>query len=112
MTIGTEELTDIGRHAGLDAVGVAPAEPFSTTRRHLEERRAAGLHGGMAFTYRNPARSTDPAATVPGARALVVGAKAYGAPEPPPPDGPAGRVARYVWTDHYAVLRDALSPRS
>jgi epoxyqueuosine reductase len=108
MTIGTEELTDIGRHAGLDAVGVAPAEPFSTTRRHLEERRAAGLHGGMAFTYRNPARSTDPAATVPGARALVVGAKAYGAPEPPPPDGPAGRVARYVWTDHYAVLRDAL----
>jgi epoxyqueuosine reductase len=109
MTTSTEELTDVGRRAGLDAVGVARAEPFATTRRHLEERRAAGLHGGMAFTYRNPARSTNPAATLPGARSLVVGAKGYGAPQPPPPDGPAGRVARYAWTDHYAVLRDALS---
>jgi epoxyqueuosine reductase len=107
-TTYAEELTTIGRHAGLDAVGIAPADPFTGTRRHLEERRAAGLHGGMAFTYRNPARSTDPAATVPGARALVVGAKAYATEAPPPPDGSAGRVARYAWTDHYAHLRAAL----
>src|SRR5204862_1872140 len=33
---------------------------------------------------------------------------AYGAAGPPPPEGPAGRVARYAWTDHYAALRDAL----
>ena len=106
-TTYAEELTTIGRHAGLDAVGIAPADPFTATRRHLEERRAAGLHGGMAFTYRNPARSTDPAATVPDARALVVGAKAYATEAPPRPDG-AGRVARYAWIDHYADLRAAL----
>ena len=107
-TTSAEELTTIARAAGLDAVGIAPAEPFTGTRRHLEERRAAGLHGGMAFTYRNPARSTDPAATVPGARALVVGAKAYATEAPLRPDGAAGRVARYAWTDHYDDLRAAL----
>ena len=107
-TTYAEELTTIARAAGLDAVGIAPAEPFTGTRRHLEERRAAGLHGGMAFTYRNPARSTDPAATVPGARALVVGAKAYATEAPLRPDGAAGRVARYAWTDHYDDLRAAL----
>jgi len=45
---------------------------------------------------------------VPGARALVVGAKAYPTQAPPPPEGAAGRVARYAWTDHYADLRAAL----
>lgn len=130
------ELTALGRAHGLDAVGVAPAEPFATTRRHLERRKAAGLHGGMAFTYRRPGRSTDPASALPGARALVVGARAYrrspphGRSEGPPlassgpPTGsldewpagwsdeaaaPVGRVARYAWEDHYQVLRAALS---
>jgi epoxyqueuosine reductase len=104
-----EELTALGRAAGLDAVGVAPAEPFASTRRHLEERKAAGLHAGMAFTYRNPARSTDPGASVAGARALVVGARAYLlADRPRPPTGPVGRVARYAWVDHYRPLRAGL----
>jgi epoxyqueuosine reductase len=103
-----DELAAIGRDGGLDAVGVAPAEPFVSTRRDLEDRRAAGLHGGMSFTYRNPARSTDPRATVPDARALVVGARAYGASEPTRPAVPSGRVARYAWADHYAALRAAL----
>jgi epoxyqueuosine reductase len=103
-----DELRAIGRDAGLDAVGIAPAEPFTSTRRHLEERHAAGLDGGMPFTYRNPARATDPGATVAGAQALVVGARAYGAEAPPRPDEPAGRVAQYAWTDHYAALRSAL----
>ncbi|HKA05276.1 MAG TPA: tRNA epoxyqueuosine(34) reductase QueG, partial [Acidimicrobiales bacterium] len=67
-----------------------------------------GLDGGMPFTYRNPARATDPGATVAGAQALVVGARAYGAEEPPRPQEPAGRVARYAWSDHYTALRSAL----
>lgn len=66
-----------GRRAGLDAVGIAPAAPFATARRAIEERKAAGLHGGMHFTYGNPARATDPQAALPGARALVVGARSY-----------------------------------
>ena len=105
-----EELRALGLAAGLDAVGVAPADRFESTRHDLETRRAAGLHGGMAFTYRNPARSTDPSVALEGARALVVGARGYHRDEPAPaPTGePIGRVARYAWTDHYALLRDGL----
>jgi epoxyqueuosine reductase len=98
-----------GMAAGLDAVGVAPAEPFDGTRRDLEERRAAGLHGGMHFTYGDPSRSTDPARTVPGARSLVVGARRYRRADPPAPDEPVGAVARYARSDHYGELRAALT---
>jgi len=119
------DLVAVGRAHGLDAVGVAPAGPFATTRRHLERRRAAGMHGGMAFTYRRPERSSDPGRALPGARAIVVGARSYrrgaavpspgGAAEPSEASGsspwarPRGRVARYAWEDHYTQLRAALT---
>ena len=66
------------------------------TRRHLEERKAAGLHGGMEFTYRTRPRSTDPA---PRCRGAGPGRRR---PRLPPTDAtgarrPAGRVARYAW---------------
>src|SRR2546430_7225868 len=70
-----ERVRSVALDAGLDAVGVGRAEPFLETRRHLVERKAAGLHGGMHFTYGNPHRATDPASVLPGARSLVVGAR-------------------------------------
>jgi epoxyqueuosine reductase len=73
-------LRKLGTACGLAAVGFAPAAPMEKTRHILEERKAAGLSGGMQFTYRNPARSTDPGRVVPGAQALVVGALAYANP--------------------------------
>ena len=128
-----EALVAVGRAAGLDAVGVAPATPFERTRRDLEQRKADGLAAGMQFTYRNPARSTDPGRALDGARSLVVGALSYaitgpgdtdrpagttgdaGAPgsrhddRGPSHRGPAGRVARYARRDHYADLRAGLT---
>lgn len=104
-----DELAALGRANGLDAVGVAPGAVFERARRALHERRAAGLDGGMAFTYKNPERSTDPGAAVRGAAAVLVGARAYAAPLPTPGgERPVGRVARYAWRDHYAPLRAAL----
>ena len=104
--VAAAELKALGREAGLDAVGVAHAEPFEGTRRHLRERRAAGLHGGMNFTYRNPERSTDPTRALAGARSIVVGARRY-----PPPGRPrrGARVAAYACDNHYAELRSALA---
>jgi epoxyqueuosine reductase len=111
-------LRAVARAAGLSALGVAAVEPFESTRADLEERRAAGLAATMAFTYRNPARATDPARLLPGARSLVVGALAYRRNEParPQPDRdhvaaarPVARVARYAWEDHYATLRSGLA---
>ncbi|HVM54241.1 MAG TPA: tRNA epoxyqueuosine(34) reductase QueG [Acidimicrobiales bacterium] len=94
--------------SGLDALGVADAAPFTDTREVLERRRAAGLHGGMAFTYRNPARATTPARALPDARALVVGALGYRRAADRRPVRPAGAVARYARDDHYASLRRGL----
>ena len=109
-----DELRREGLDGGLDAVGIAAAEPFDGTRRLLDERRAAGLSAGMEFTYRNPTRATSPGQALAGARALVVGARSYrrqdpdGAPAAPGPAGAAGTVARYSWIDHYVPLRRAL----
>jgi len=108
VTTVWEDIRAVGLGAGLDAIGVAKAEPFLDARRNLVERKAAGLHGGMHFTYGNPQRATDPASVLPGARSLVVGARSYRAAIPPQPATPSGRVARYSWRDHYAPLRQAL----
>jgi len=115
-----DDLVAAGRAAGLDAVGVTAAAPFATTRRHLADRKAAGLHGGMRFTYLHPDRSTDPTRALPDARALVVGARSYRraldtthdrdtTTDAGAPPGPAGRVARYAWEDHYGPLKAALT---
>ncbi|MCL4423672.1 MAG: tRNA epoxyqueuosine(34) reductase QueG [Actinobacteria bacterium] len=112
------ELRSVALRSGLVEVGVAPADRFHSTRAILEERRAAGLHGGMWFTYGNPERSTDPGRILKGARSLVVGAIAYyrALPSEDPASSrgatgqPAilGRVARHAWRDHYVELREAL----
>ena len=112
VELTSEALCALGRRAGLDAVGVASAEPFLDVRRDLEERKALGLHAGMAFTYKNPKRSTEPAASVRDARSLVVGALRYatgaGDPAGGSPSRPRARVARYAVDDHYTPLRTAL----
>ena len=103
------EVLETGRGAGLAAVGVAAVEPFEGTRRTLHERKQKGRHGGMDFTYRNPARSTDPARILPGASALVVGALSYARAAAQPRGGrPTARVARYATDDLYGELRIAL----
>jgi epoxyqueuosine reductase len=102
------ELVAIGRSHGLDRVGVTTAEVLERARRLLYERRDAGLHDGMQFTYRNPNRSTDPGRSVDGARSIVVGARSYALERPARPAVMSARVARYAWVDHYAELRRAL----
>lgn len=108
MTVDSTSVRAVGMASGLAAVGVAAAEPFAETRRHLEERRAQGLDAGMQFTYRNPARSTEPARILDGAQALVVGAYGYRRSRPPRPPGAVGSVAAYARDDHYAELRAGL----
>jgi epoxyqueuosine reductase len=106
-----DDVRRIGLEAGLDAVGLASATPFAHTRVVLESRKAAGLHGGMHFTYGDPARSTDPARSLPGAQALVVGVRSYRKAEPTRPPAARrapGTVARYSWRDEYEPLRQAL----
>ena len=104
-----DELRAIGLAAGLAAVGVTPARSWTHTRGVLEAGRAAGRHGEMAFTYRKPARSSDPTRIMANARTLVVGAWPYRQlVSRPPASGVPARVARYATEDHYGHLDAAL----
>jgi epoxyqueuosine reductase len=106
-----DELSEAGRAAGLDVLGVASAEPFDEARAAIEARKRAGQHAGMQFTFRAPERSTDPRRSLPDAQALVVGARRYPSTtsrRPAESPGPFGRVARYAADDEYEPLRAGL----
>jgi epoxyqueuosine reductase len=107
----SEALQAAGRAAGLDALEVTHADRFVEVQATLETRKAEGLHGGMAFTYRRPEVSTDPGRALPEARSLVVGARSYLTEDPSDPvlEGPFGWIARYAWEDHYAELKRSLT---
>jgi epoxyqueuosine reductase len=101
------ELRRLADELGLDAVGVARAEPYAGTERHIEERRARGLFAGMRFTTARPAQSCHPERLLEGARSVVSAALCYWRPEAPLEPG-EGRLARYTWDDGYAELREKL----
>ena len=105
--VTAEELRRAGDELGLDVVGAAPAAPYAETERHIEERRARGLFGSMRFTMAQPEVSCHPETLLDGARTVVSAALCYYAPGPEPGDG-EGRLPRYAWHDHYALLRERL----
>jgi epoxyqueuosine reductase len=82
--------------AGAAAVGVGDVQPLDAAQSVIESRRDAGLHAGMQFTYRNPARSCDPRSALPSARSLVVAAIPYRSEQTPRPSEPVAAVARYA----------------
>lgn len=104
----TEKLLTLGRETGLHQIGVAKAEVLHRARKALTERKSQGLHNQMQFTYRNPSRSTDPTATMPSAKSVIVGALSYSTQMPDKSEQLSARIARYVWSDYYVQLRESL----
>ena len=101
--------------AGLEAVGVTDTAPFTEARQAIDERKGAGLHAGMWFTYGRPERSTTPGDILAGARSIVVCARTYDPPDSLTPairsagrSDRGGAVAAYVATDAYGALREGL----
>lgn len=105
--VKADDLRRWGEELGLDAVGVAAAEPYAETERHIRERRARGLFADMRFTIARPEESCHPETLLPGARTVVSAALCYYASEPDRPPG-HGRLPRYTWFDAYAELREKL----
>jgi epoxyqueuosine reductase len=103
----TEDVRRLGDELGLDAVGVARAEAYEATERHIRERRARGLFADMRFTMARPEESCHPESLLPGARSVVSAALCYWRPEAPLAPG-EGRLPRYTWADAYAELREKL----
>jgi epoxyqueuosine reductase len=107
IRVTAEHLRRLATEHGIDAVGAAPAEPYTETERHIRERRARGLFADMRFTMAKPDESCHPETLLPGARTVVSAALCYYAPEPERPPG-HGRLPRYAWYDAYAELREKL----
>jgi epoxyqueuosine reductase len=105
--VTTAELEALAHELGLDAIGVASAEPYADTERHIRERSARGLFADMHFTMARPEESCHPETLLPGARTVVSAAHCYWLPEPERPPG-HGRLPRYTWFDAYAQLREKL----
>jgi epoxyqueuosine reductase len=105
--VTTADVQRLAARLGLDAVGVARAEAYAETERHIRERRARGLFGRMRFTMARPEVSCHPEQLLDGARTVVSAALCYYRPEPERPRG-YGRLPRYIWHDGYAELRAKL----
>jgi len=103
----SEDVRRLGETLGFAALGVARAEAYEGTERHIVERRRRGLFGRMRFTMAQPERSCHPETLLAGARSVVSAAVCYWEPEAPLRPG-EGRLARYTWRDAYAELREKL----
>ncbi len=116
----SDQLVQIGQAAGLSAVGFTSTKPFLDTREAIFDRIERGFQSTMAFTFSKPERSTTPTQLLKHAETLIVGAWGYRREDIPSPVDEllkgdeflkvdeVGRVARYQWIDHYALLRAAL----
>src|SRR5438067_9297586 len=101
------ELSGLAEELGIDVVGAAPVSAYEQTESHIRERRARGLFADMKFTMARPEVSCHPETLLPGARTVISAALCYYAPGPEPGPG-EGRMPRYAWLDHYALLRERL----
>ena len=107
------ELQAVAFASGLDRVGVCEAHVLDRARTEIERRKSAGLSDTMQFTFRNPARSTDPTMTLATARSIFVGARSYHVAngdrhQSESRTGVRARVAKYAQADHYAMMRNGL----
>jgi epoxyqueuosine reductase len=104
------ELSGIAEEAGAAGVGFGSIEPFSEARRHLDDMVESGRSGGLGFTLRDPAVSSDLASSFAWASSYVTAAHAYlpGAGTPSEEAPGTGRIARFATEDHYAPLRRLL----
>ncbi len=107
-SLSAAELARLAGELGLDVVGAAPATPYQETEGHIAERSERGLFAGMKFTMAQPHVSCHPELLLDGAaRTVVSAALCYWVDGPDPGPG-EGRLPRYAWRDHYAILRRRL----
>lgn len=105
-----EDIGELGRSLGFDAVGVAPARRPPAGDAFLRWLDA-GHHGEMEYMAAAPERRADPTVYWPAARSIVVCARSYA---PGPADDPApgpleGTIARYArGRDYHDVLKKDL----
>ncbi len=103
-----DDLLSVGDIDGVAAIGICGVEPLTQSLKIIQQRKDAGLHGGMNFTYRNPVRSTDPRTGLPSAQSAIVVAHSYSPDTSEASEADSARVARYAAQDAYGRLREVL----
>lgn len=103
------ELIAFAGEAGLDLVGVAPAEPFTRDEERLRRRQAAGL-GPNPYEYQEIEPRVYPELILPGARSIIAGGISYLMPDEPPVAGLRGWLSRYCrGQDYHQILKERLA---
>ncbi|GED68590.1 epoxyqueuosine reductase [Brevibacillus reuszeri] len=106
-----QSIIDYAMEIGIDKIGFASADPFTTLKERLIEHREQGYESG--FEEPDLDKRTDPGLLVEGARSLISIALAYPSklenPLKSEPGAYRGILCRAAWgTDYHHVLREKL----
>lgn len=109
--ITSDEVKQLGRAAGFDLVGIAPAEPLGDFDRY-QIWIESGAHGEMDDLARRVDERRDPRSLLPAARSVIVCALSYLTPHPfAIHEEPASRpiISRYAWgRDYHRAVKSRL----
>ncbi|ATF11569.1 tRNA epoxyqueuosine(34) reductase QueG [Brevibacillus sp. HB1.2] len=106
-----QSIIDYAKEIGIDKIGFASADPFTTLKERLLVHREKGYESG--FEEPDLEKRTNPELLLDGARSLISIALAYPSKLKNPPKSEPGAyrgiLCRAAWgTDYHHVLRDKL----
>ncbi|KMZ42563.1 MULTISPECIES: tRNA epoxyqueuosine(34) reductase QueG [Bacillales] len=106
-----QSIIDYAKEIGIDKIGFASADPFTTLKERLIVHREKGYESG--FEEPDLEKRTNPELSLDGARSLISIALAYPSKLKNPPKSEPGAyrgiLCRAAWgTDYHHVLRDKL----
>ncbi|TQK74362.1 epoxyqueuosine reductase [Brevibacillus sp. AG162] len=106
-----QSIIDYAKEIGIDKIGFASADPFTTLKERLIVHREKGYESG--FEESDLEKRTNPELLLDGARSLISIALAYPSKLKNPPKSETGAyrgiLCRAAWgTDYHHVLRDKL----
>ncbi|MCM3146403.1 tRNA epoxyqueuosine(34) reductase QueG [Brevibacillus sp. MER 51] len=106
-----QSIIDYAKEIGIDKIGFASADPFTTLKERLLVHREKGYESG--FEESDLEKRTNPELLLDGARSLISIALAYPSKLKNPPKSEPGAyrgiLCRAAWgTDYHHVLRDKL----
>ncbi len=102
-----QALADLVRDDGI-VLGASVAAPYDEVEAALRDRVERGLWADMRFTAARTEVSCHPEKAVRNAATVITAILPVWEPATERPDGPVGRLPRYVWGDPYTTLREAL----
>jgi epoxyqueuosine reductase len=94
---------------GFDACGIAPAEPLTQEKEHLDNWLAKGYHAGMDYMQKHADKRHDPAQLVENARSVIVFLYNY-CPDPNLKWTSDYHISSYAYgADYHDIIREKLN---